>query len=365
MDKNESIFDGTSILNIIEDIIKQTFGENEIISLKGIEYNKDSFKSYILMNFRDTLSEYFTMDLHADIDDQKKHYNSLMNTRKRRISSKLNTTLSLIKAIILKSLEVGAMVHDTIEIDQRDGSATIPNGEMVKFVLLKIHSRAMEVCGEILNLLEYGYVLGALARWRSLFEYTVIAQVLIDLDDFEVAIMYLKHDTVSYYKSAKDLLQYAKHKTPDFNEIQEDYERLVEMYGANYVKSYGWYKPNQRIDFISLAIEHKMTTLLGYFRESNMPNHGSSFRIFEGNQSIKDKINSFEIPVQNMVISIGTLNQSILQYFMRLDREPTIGFVSLMNFFSTAIEQVTKTFFEERQKVDKDKPDFDSIPPKG
>lgn len=364
MEKNEGIFVGTTINDLIDKLILQTFDDKEIVEIEGNKYDRESYRKYLIRNFQNTLSNYFTADLISDIEDQKKYYNYLMNRRKRRISSKLNNTLSFVKSIILKSTEVGVAVHNTIEIKQTSSEALISNDEMVKFVLLKIHSRAMEVCGEILSLLEFGFVLGALARWRSLFEYTVIAQVLIDLDDFEVAVMYLKHDIVSFHKSAEDLLLYAKHKVPDYNEIDDEYRKLVELYGENYVKSYGWYKPNQKIDFISLAKKHKMTTLLGYFRESNMPNHGSSFRIFEGNQDIKEKINSYEIPVQNMVISIGTLNQSILQYFMRLDREPTVGFVSLMNFFSTGIEQVTKTFFEERSKVDKDKPSFDDVPPK-
>ncbi|MCK9342862.1 MAG: hypothetical protein M0P33_03010, partial [Massilibacteroides sp.] len=61
---------------------------------------------------------------------------------------------------------------------------------------------------------------------------------------------------------------------------------------------------------------------------------------------------------------IGTLNQSILQYFMNTEKELTIGFITFMNFFSTAIEEVTKSFFEERKKVDPNKPSFNELEPK-
>ena len=364
MNKEDSIFAGESIISVIDKIVNQKFTDNDTLNIDGTEYTRETYKKYLYGNIKETLSDFFKEDLCSDYNEQKKYYDSSMKSRKRRISSKLNTTMSLIKSLILKSSEVGQNIHNTINLIQTDGTATIPTNEMVKFVLLKIHSRAMEVCGEILNLLEYGFVLGALARWRTLFEYTVVAQSLIDLDDPDVAVMYLKHDTISFYKSANDLLLYAKHKAPDFDEIKNDYDILIQKYGKNYAKNYGWYKPNQIIDFVSLAKKHNMTVLLGYFRESNMPNHGSSFRIFESNQDIVDKINSYEIPIQNMIISIGTLNQSILTYFMRLDREPTIGFVTLMNFFSTAIEKITETYFDERSKVDSDKPMFDKLPPK-
>jgi len=361
MEMNNSIFDGITISELIKKIINEKFGQNDTIEHEGNSYGKESYMEYLLSNLKNTIGEYFKADLLSDLNEQKKHYNYLMSARKRRISSKLNKTLSLVKSVILKSSEVGESIHNTIIISQSDTAATIPNEEMVKFVLLKIHSRAMEVCGEILNLLENGFVLGALARWRSLFEYTVIAQILIDLNDYEVAVMYLKHDTVSYFKAVNDLYQYAKHKTPDFDEIHKDYKELISNYGESYKDNYGWYKPKQGIDFISLAKKHNMTTLLGYFRESNMPNHGSSFRIFDGNQDIKEKINSYEIPIQNLILSIGTLNQSILQYFMGVQKEPTLGFVTLMNFFSTAIEEVTKTFFEERKRVDSEKPSIDEF----
>ncbi|GEM_PF-2891454 len=363
MDMNDNIFEGISINELVDNIVDDKFGEDNLIEFEGRSFDKGSYRIFLLSDLKNRIGEFFTIDLLADVDEQRKYYNSLMAARKRRIDNKLNKTLSLIKSIILKSSEVGKSIHNTIKIEKNDNSAIVPDEEMIKFVLMKIHSRAMEVCGEILVLLDYGFILGALARWRSLFEYTVIAQILIDLNDTEVAYMYLKHDTVSYYKSANDLYAYAKHKVPDFKDIEEDYLQLIEKYGEGYTKNYGWYKPNQKMDFISLVKKHKMTTLLGYFRESNMPNHGSAFRIFEGNQDIKEKINSYEIPVQNLVLSIGTLNQSILQYFMGTQREPSLGFVTFMNFFGTAIEQVTKSFFEERKKVDKSKPSYEELPP--
>lgn len=364
MEKNDSIFDGITISELLKNIVDEKFGQKDIIEFEGKSYNKESYMKFIMSDIKREISEYFSDDLHSDLDEQKKYYNHLMTSRKRRINSKLNKTLSLVKSIILKSSEVGKSIHDTIKISQNDGSITIPNEEMVKFVLLKIHSRAMEVCGEILSLLEFGFVLGALARWRSLFEYTVIAQVLIDLNDYEIAMMYLKHDTISYYKAAIDLQKYAKHRTPDFDEIEKNYNQLIRDYGDKYKNNYGWYKPEQGINFINIAKKHNMTALLGYFKESNMPNHGSSFRIFEGNQDIKEKINSYEIPIQNLILSIGTLNQSILQYFMNAEKEPTLGFITFINFFGAAIEEVTKSFFEERKKVDPDKPSFNELEPK-
>lgn len=364
MEKKDSIFDGITISELLKNIIDDKFGQKDIIEFEGKSFDKESYREFLMSDLKREISKYFSDDLFSDLDEQKKYYNYLMTSRKRRINNKLNKTLSLVKSIILKSSEVGKSIHDIIKISQNDSAITIPKEEMVKFVLLKIHLRAMEVCREILSLLEFGFVLGALARWRSLFEYTVIVQALIDLDDYEVAMMYLKHDTISYYKAAKDLQIYVKHRAPDFDEIEKDYSQLIGKYGKKYKNNYGWYKPEPGINLIDLANKHNMTTLLGYFRESNMPNHGSSFRIFEGNKDIKEKINNYEIPIQNLILSIGTLNQSILQYFMNAEKEPTLGFLTFMNFFGAVIEEVTKSFFEERKKVDPNKPSFNELEPK-
>jgi hypothetical protein len=112
-------------------------------------------------------------------------------------------------------------------------------------ILLRLHTRACQVVGEIIALLEAGYADGANARWRTLHEITVVALVIVDGGE-ELAQRYVDHDAVSQYKAA--LLHQANcaaRQERPFSKLymaraKAEYEAALALYGKNFRNEYGW-----------------------------------------------------------------------------------------------------------------------------
>jgi hypothetical protein len=204
--------------------------------------------------------------------------------------------------------------------------------------------------------------MGAHARWRTLNEYMVLANIFAIEDSHELSYKYLRHDVISYKKSSEDLLKHAKHKVPDYDEIKKDYDDLLDKYGIDYKRDYGWYTPNPKINFIDLAIKYNSHILIGYARKSSMANHASpQDLVFQNYKKYKDLINEYEVLVQNVILNLCSINQTIMQYFMKKEKKYTVAFFIFMSYFGKLHEVITKLFFDERYKVDNSKPKYEQL----
>lgn len=111
--------------------------------------------------------------------------------------------------------------------------------------LTRLTARGMLIADEIQHLLRGGYPSGALARWRSLHEASIIAAVLAANDE-ATARRYLDHEAVGRAKAARDYQRHA----PAFGEAPLDEQTLEEIiarrdalvteHGARFKRDYGW-----------------------------------------------------------------------------------------------------------------------------
>ena len=113
------------------------------------------------------------------------------------------------------------------------------------FLLFRLQSRACQIATEIQTLLRYGYPDGAIARWRTLHEISVIFSILID-NPVELTEMFTDYEIVEKTKRAKDLEEH-RHKLdwPPLSKEQIDnlkkYSNIViAKYNKEFFKSYGW-----------------------------------------------------------------------------------------------------------------------------
>ncbi len=120
------------------------------------------------------------------------------------------------------------------------------NSESKKdFLLFRIQSRACQIATEIQTLLRYGYPDGAIARWRTLHEMSVIFLVLVD-QPIELTEMFTDYEVIEKLRRAKDFEeQRDKLGWPPIE--KEQLERLIEFknnvtikYGKEFLRSYGW-----------------------------------------------------------------------------------------------------------------------------
>lgn len=113
------------------------------------------------------------------------------------------------------------------------------------YTLLAIHSRACQIAREIKLLVRHGYADGAMARWRSLHELCVTFLFLFDHDD-EVLQMYLEYEVIESYNKMErhdaSLTQIGwRPISPKVRkDLEEQREQLIERYGKQFTKDYGW-----------------------------------------------------------------------------------------------------------------------------
>jgi hypothetical protein len=126
-------------------------------------------------------------------------------------------------------------------------------------VLLRLHARSIQITKEILVLMQHGYADGAVARWRTLHEITIIS-LFIAKHGNKTAKLYKEFNQVESYR---EMLSYNNNykklgfeplSNNEKNRIREDFEKLKAKYGNDFVEEYGWTK---------LVLEKKDRSLSG------------------------------------------------------------------------------------------------------
>ena len=104
------------------------------------------------------------------------------------------------------------------------------------------------IAREIECLMKNGFPNGALARWRTLFEYNMISNFILGQKDNapECAERYIYYADIERYKFAKAYKEHApyfefkKLSKKEFEEKQKIYDKLIKKYGEDFGKEYGW-----------------------------------------------------------------------------------------------------------------------------
>lgn len=114
-----------------------------------------------------------------------------------------------------------------------------------RWVLLRLHARSCQVADEIICLIENGFADGAMARWRTLHELSVIA-TLISNGDEDLAERYIFHDSVEVKRQADE---YEETQVPlgghpiskrERKSIEADHAAVLNKYGPYFFHPYGW-----------------------------------------------------------------------------------------------------------------------------
>jgi hypothetical protein len=118
-------------------------------------------------------------------------------------------------------------------------------GRFQRDALLALHMRGCQIAAEIMCLMENGYADGAMARWRTLHELTVVALLIQEYGD-ELAERYLCHRAIDEYKE----MQLAINTAPMLNRkplsertirnVTKSYQIALSQFGAEFKSDYGW-----------------------------------------------------------------------------------------------------------------------------
>jgi Family of unknown function (DUF5677) len=118
-------------------------------------------------------------------------------------------------------------------------------GTSKRQAILALHLRACQTTLEILTLLENGLPDGAYARWRTLYEISVVG-FFIDRFGDDAAERYIAHDIVSMRDSTVNEFEHAGQTydpavlTGVLKEQEDAYNQVIVTFGTSFKSPYGW-----------------------------------------------------------------------------------------------------------------------------
>src|SRR6266508_3823993 len=159
----------------------------------------------------------------------------------RRLRGRWGHALDLYLATVEVALESG------LDFNGRHRPAAAKENDYLFEALTRLHARACTTALEVFALLESGYQVGAHARWRTLHELAVVANVLVEAgQDNDLAERFLLHERVEdardapIYQQHAPALGYEPLPKDDMRRLQEIRAALVGRFGAEFTKPNGW-----------------------------------------------------------------------------------------------------------------------------
>lgn len=158
---------------------------------------------------------------------------------RERLDLRWAAGLDPLRMMLIASREIGQAYADKL------ARSKAKSGLIKREAIAILHMRACQTSLEILTLLENGLPDGAYARWRTLYEITVVAFVIDRFGD-EIAERYLAHEVVSMRESVINEFRYdGENYLPEeleggLRELEENFQAAVMEYGKPFKGPYGW-----------------------------------------------------------------------------------------------------------------------------
>jgi hypothetical protein len=171
---------------------------------------------------------------------QSRHLARERSGFQRRLHARYAAAFELLDMQLVLTRELGEELN-------RLARAQRPTGEQAVLadVLSRLHARACQIAHEVAALLRAGYADGAMARWRSLHEVSVVFQFIAEHGP-DTAIRYLAHDAIESWKAARGYNAMAarlKHRpftVAELTAIKNDSDSALAKYGPEFETEYGW-----------------------------------------------------------------------------------------------------------------------------
>jgi hypothetical protein len=158
----------------------------------------------------------------------------------------------------------------------------------LKRVLVRLHARACQITAEIIVLLESGFADGAMARWRTLHEVSVVATLLVDGGN-EVACRYVDHHHVEALRALRDFekcgaqLGYEPISKAATRRVEKRCADVIQKHGPDFRHPYGWaavYLGKKRPVWDDLQDKANRTVMQSHFRMASHTVHAGPHGIY-------------------------------------------------------------------------------------
>ncbi len=182
--------------------------------------------------------------------------------------------------ILDTSTELLGVCLEAVESHREITHANLGEKDTVLPMVLRLEARVHRIASEILALVRAGYATGALSRWRSMHETTVVMSYIIEYGERAIKLMQA-HEAISGYKAMKDYQTYHKqlnllpYSSYEMRLAKRRYDRRIARYGRNFKRDYGWVSilTPSVTDFRSLEKHVGIDHLRPYYKLSSMGVH--------------------------------------------------------------------------------------------
>lgn len=157
-----------------------------------------------------------------------------------------------------------------------------------RWVLVRLHTRACQVADEIICLMGNGFADGAMARWRTLHELSVVATLIAGGDE-ELAERYILHDAVEVKRQADNYdatqveLGFPPIKKKPREAIDQKFKSAIDRFGPEFAHPYGWaakHLNHRRPTFKELQIAADRAAMSSYYKLASFNVHAGARSLF-------------------------------------------------------------------------------------
>ncbi|MDN7934979.1 DUF5677 domain-containing protein [Burkholderia metallica] len=203
----------------------------------------DSFIDQWLSENADKMIDKFAGQLAESLDSQQLEFvegiHSDVAGFQERLFETWRAPLTRLDSLIAMCMEIGSEIN----VEYRSPGAHSPSSR--RNITTRLHTRAVQIANEISCLLKGGYADGAMARWRSLHETTVILAFLGRHDD-ALASRFVDFQAIIRLKAATEYNEH--HAALGFDPIdqaelaqyQTDRDAMLAKYGPSFANENGW-----------------------------------------------------------------------------------------------------------------------------
>lgn len=257
----------------------------------------------------------------------------------------------VIELLVEICTEAGELVNERLRPE------AVAREDLVFDILVRLHAKACLIAREIVCLLKNGFADGAHARWRALHEVTVTA-IFLAQNGNEVAERYCLHELVDSYKGASqhrkyaDRLQSAPLSDDDFYWLKNQYDQVLNRFGAAFKNAYGWAEEaleKKRATFSDLEEAVSLDHWRPYYKWASQNIHANaktirfSLGLTEVNKDVllAGPSNSGMVdPSDSMAISLSQITITLL------GRSPNLDDLVLMKMILALSHEVGDAFMQ-------------------
>lgn len=308
----------------------------------------------VLLKGMEAAAKVLVRQLLKDHNEQQIYYDIEQYGFRKSLEIYWGKGLSLLRAMLFMAHEVYVVEAESL------AKSKAKKGVILREALIGIQARTLRTSTAVLVLLENGLADDAYARWRTLYELSVVA-AFISTHGEEAAERYLEHECVSLKKRMDNELSwnFKGISKKQQREINEAYDDVVRKHGKDFANHYGWanifLSNNPNPKFVNLEKSVIGKPIVPPYKESSFQVHGGRAGLL-GLSSLDDtEITGYSnaglhIPLMHTSLALMKTTNLLLYHSPRRDLVMMQVFVVMERKIKTEADRVARKLEQDDKR---------------